>query len=113
MSAKDEYKATKYGTVTIALPLFPRAAVFVHVNQLYALLLHENARCERSDTICLNPPCASSQLLLDVPASRLIPSRPASTHETLQIPQTSLSFPSFAHPHLAAATASIAGGLFA
>jgi hypothetical protein len=29
--------------IGIALPLFPRAAIFVHVNQLYALLLHENA----------------------------------------------------------------------
>ena len=54
-----------------------------------------------------------SRLLLDIPASRFIPSRPASTHDTLQTPQTSLSFPSFTHPHLAAASASIAGGLLA
>jgi hypothetical protein len=54
-----------------------------------------------------------SKLLLDVPASRFIPSRPASTHDALQIPQTNLSFPSFTHPHLAAASASIAGGLLA
>jgi hypothetical protein len=85
----------------------------VHVDQLYALFLHENVCYERSDTICLNPPCSSSQLLLDVPASRFIPSRPARTHDTLQIPQINLSFPSFTHPHLAAATASIAEGLFA
>jgi hypothetical protein len=44
---------------------------------------------------------------------RFIPSRPASTHDNLQIPQTSLSFPSFTHPHLAAAMASITGGLLA
>lgn len=52
-------------------------------------------------------------MLLDLPASWFIPSRPASTHDALQIPQTSLSFPSFTHPHLAAASASIAGGLLA
>jgi hypothetical protein len=98
---------------TIVLPLFPRATVFMHVNQLYALFLHENFCYERSDTICLNPPCPSSQLLLGIPVSQFIPSRPASTHVTLQIPQTSLSFPSFTHPHLAAATASIVEGLFA
>jgi hypothetical protein len=50
-------------------------------------------------------------LFLDIPASQFIPSRPASTHDALQTPQTSLSFPSFAHPHLAAASASITGGL--
>ena len=49
----------------------------------------------------------------NVPASLDIPSLPARTHEVLHIPHTSLSFPSFTHPHLAAATASIAGGLFA
>ena len=42
-----------------------------------------------------------------------MPSRVASTHDTPQIPHTSLSFPSFIHPHLAAATASICGGLLA
>ena len=50
---------------------------------------------------------------MDIPASRFIPSRPASTHDTLQTPQTSLSFPSFTHPHLAAASASIVEGLLA
>jgi hypothetical protein len=58
---------------TIAPTLFPRAAVLVHVNQLYALLLHENVCYERNDTTCLNPPCPFRQLLLDVPASQFIP----------------------------------------
>ena len=73
----------EYGTRTIALPFFPRATAPVHINQLYALLLLENACYERIDTICVN---------------RLVPlvnyswtyqsrnSRPASTDETLQIP---------------------------
>ena|SRR5258708_2437417 len=56
---------------------------------------------------------ACSKLLMDVPASRFIPSRPASTHDTLQTPQTSLSFPSFTHPHFAAESASITDGLLA
>jgi hypothetical protein len=46
-------------------------------------------------------------------ASLFIPSLPATTHETLQTPQTSLSFPSLIQPHLDAATASMAAGLFA
>jgi hypothetical protein len=50
---------------------------------------------------------------LHIPASRFIPSRPASTHDALQTPQTSLSFPSLTHPQLAAASASMAGGLLA
>ena len=66
-----------------------------------------------SDAMSLNALYTYSKLLLDVPASRFIPSRPASTHDALQIPQTNLSFPSFTHPHLAAASASIAGGLLA
>lgn len=49
--------------------------------------------------------------LPDIPASRAIPSLLASTQEMPHRPQTNLSFPSFTHPHLAAATASIAGGL--
>ena len=48
-----------------------------------------------------------------VPASLLMPSFPATTHEALQMPHTSLSFPSFTHPHLDAATASITVGLLA
>ncbi|OJA11555.1 hypothetical protein AZE42_10287 [Rhizopogon vesiculosus] len=42
-----------------------------------------------------------------------MPSRPMITHETSQIPHTSLSFLSFIQQHLAAATASIWDGLFA
>ena len=42
-----------------------------------------------------------------------MPSLPATTHETLQSPHTNRSFPSFTQPHLAADTASIAGGLLA
>lgn len=45
-------------------------------------------------------------------ASLLIPSLPAKTQEAPQKPQTSRSFPSFVHPHLAAATGSILDGLF-
>ena len=47
-----------------------------------------------------------------VPASRVMPSLPTTTHEALQNPHTSLSFPSFVQPHLEAATASILDGLF-
>jgi len=56
---------------------------------------------------------ACNKLPVDVPASPFIRSRPASTQDALHNPQTSLSFPSFTHPHLAAASASIAGGLLA
>jgi hypothetical protein len=42
-----------------------------------------------------------------------MPLRPTTTQELLHSPQTSLSLPSFIQPHFAAATASIAGGLFA
>jgi hypothetical protein len=70
----------------------------VHVNQLYAPFLYENISYERSDTISLNPPCPSSQLLLDVPATRFVPSHPARTRKILQIPQTNLSLPSFTYP---------------
>ncbi len=48
----------------------------------------------------------------DTPASRDMPSLLANTHEELHTPHTSRSFPSFTHPHLDAATASMAGGLF-
>jgi hypothetical protein len=48
-----------------------------------------------------------------LPASRVMPSRPTTTQEPLHSAQTSLSLPSFIQPHFAAATASIAGGLFA
>lgn len=48
-----------------------------------------------------------------VPASRLIPSLPTTTHEELHRPQTSRSLPSFVHPHLEAATALIDSGLLA
>jgi hypothetical protein len=47
-----------------------------------------------------------------VPASRFIPSFPTTTQDELHNPHTSLSLPSFVHPHREAATASIADGLF-
>jgi hypothetical protein len=47
------------------------------------------------------------------PASLFMPSLPATTQELLHSPHTNLSFPSLVHPHFEAATASIAGGLFA
>lgn len=49
---------------------------------------------------------------LFLPASLDIPSLPARIHDFLHSPQTSLSFPSLIHPHLAAATASIAVGFW-
>ncbi len=47
------------------------------------------------------------------PASRDIPSRPATTQEAPHIEHKRRSFPSLIHPHLDAATASICSGLFA
>jgi hypothetical protein len=67
---QHEYETTEYGTLTFALPFLPRATAPVHINRLYALLLHENACYERIDTICLNTSCTTIQLLLDVPASQ-------------------------------------------
>jgi hypothetical protein len=42
-----------------------------------------------------------------------MPSLPTTIQDASQIPQRSLSLASFIHPHFAAATASIAAGLFA
>ena len=96
-------------SLTFTLSRLPRASIFMHTNQLYSLLFHQS--------ICYNHRQLSSSIQqrtkANVPASLDIPSLPARTHEVLHIPHTSLSFPSFTHPHLAAATASIAGGLFA
>jgi len=64
-------------------------------------------------SLCMSTNCMRCFSTREFAASRFIPSRPASIHDTLQTPQTSLSFPSFTHPHLAAASASIAGGLLA
>jgi hypothetical protein len=47
------------------------------------------------------------------PASLVMPSLEATTHEASQKAHTRRSLPSLVHPHLAAATASISGGLFA
>ena len=51
--------------------------------------------------------------MMHIPASLFIPWLFATTQDTPQIPHTSLSFPSLTQPHFAAATASIAAGLFA
>lgn len=46
----------------------------------------------------------------NIPASLLIPSLPATTHEEAHIVQTKRSFPSFVQPHRAAAAESMASG---
>jgi len=64
-------------------------------------------------SLCMSTSCMRCFSTRAFAALGFIPSRPESTHDALQIPQTSLSFPSFTHPHFAAARASIAGGLLA
>jgi len=72
-----------------------------------AVFLRENS-LQGNSTLARKPIIS---IILHVPASLFIPALPASNHDALQIPHTSLSLPSFTQPHLDAATASIAGGL--
>lgn len=64
-------------------------------------------------SLCMSTSCARCFSTRAFAASLLIPSLPATTHEMSHIPHTNRSFPSFIQPHRAAATASIADGLFA
>ena len=93
------------GVLTVTLSGSPRAAQFVRLDKRDALPFDQTVGCRD-----LSEPFGSE--VFNAPASRLRPSRPAITHEALQSPQTRRSFPSFIQPHLAAATASRAGGLF-
>lgn len=68
-------------------------------------LMHSLDKIELAKTVKTSLP--------SLPASRFIPSLPATAQELLHKPQTSLSLPSLVQPHFAAATASIVGGLFA
>lgn len=108
---------------TIILPCLPRAPLPMHLQEGSTLFFDQSINCklgiERHSPIrggegnvLLGGNYTLLRLTL-LPASLAIPFRPASTHDTLHIPQTNLSFPPFIHPCSAAATASICDGLFA
>lgn len=94
--------------LTITLTCSPRTAEFVRFHQGNALFFNQDI-CFRNWILAHAAFCS----LPPLPASLFKPSRPTTTQEALQRPQTRRSFPSLIQPHFEAATASIAEGLLA
>jgi hypothetical protein len=94
-----------------------RSHCFAFQGQPSLCISTNESRCFSINAFATTEPkrnCEYHQLLFKptfLPASLFMPSLLATTHDTLQMPQTSLSFPSLIQPHLAAATASRASGL--
>ena len=94
--------------LTITLSCSPRTTEFVGFHQGNALFFNQDI-CFRNWRLAHAAFCS----LPSLPASLFKPSRPATTQEALQRPQTRRSFPSLIQPHFEAATASMEGGLLA
>lgn len=95
--------------LTFALLRSPRTTIFVFIHKIGANLLNECGCCGLTNSSVQ----AYLAIPAYIPASLFMPLVFATTQDTPQIPQINLSFPSFTHPHFAAATASIAAGLVA